>query len=52
LTGHKLGVGAGVRLSLKDGLTLRVDWARAVGESAEVGRSGRLYLTVSSARTL
>ena len=53
LAGRKLGLGAGLRLTLNDALVLRLDWAHAVGADAgSAGRSGRLYLSVSSRRAL
>jgi hypothetical protein len=53
VSGRKFGVGAGLRYNLSDSLVLRLDWARAVHEDPAVAsRSGQLYLSVSSRRTL
>lgn len=48
LSGRKAGLGAGLRYVYNDSVTMRLDWARPVGNVAPEYRRGRLYFTVSS----
>ena len=48
--GVKAGAGVGLRLVWQDFLTLRLDWAHAIGDQDRAPREGAVYFTVTTRR--
>ena len=49
-SGVKAGAGVGLRLVWQDFLTLRLDWAHAIGDQDRAPREGAVYFTVTTRR--
>lgn len=49
-SGVKAGAGVGLRLVWQDYLTLRLDWAHAVGDQERAPQGGAVYFTVTTRR--